>query len=763
MGWAIDMFGTVRILVAFLAFASILSAKESGCALFGSVLNTRTGRPVPECRVKFLPADTTISTDSTGRFLLEGILPGIYRAIVIKPGFETIEISNVVVGTGVAEELTARISPSTADGILELTEKKVRSGQDNSRSTEIETAGSFRYGRNDVLRAPGALQDISMFAQSLPGVMRTNDQKTDLSVRGGGSDENAFLIDGMPIFNINHFENNNRSGGGIGNINTYFLDKVDFHTGAFSARYPDGLSSVMDISFKRGNPRQGSGLAILDAAGMGGLLEGPIPGSEGKGTLGGSLRISSLSMLDNLGLINFGGVPRYANGHLKLNYLLSGWDVSMNILGGTDGFESDTSPFLVTSGGGDSAVYLSQAVEHFHTDNLFAGARATRAMDGNSFSLYAGSNIRNFRDENLKDLALVRGGPGATTGMGSSVEEISGGNRVFWGSDWEHFLGPNATFRAGVLEEYDQPEVTVNHTSHSVRPGGLDSATRIVDSRSDSYYTLAVYGETEYMKGPWNFTGGIRILHDEYSDGYFAGPRLALIRAIGRHSLKAAFGLHTQSQAAELFSHNVPAGVTALPFNGQTILGWDWSRSSGLSTRVELFDKEGFRMLRYRPDGSARDTGRTASRGFDIYVKQSMRNQAWGSASYSYAWNRDELSGNWVPNAYSIPHSFSAALGYDFGRSLTASLHVGLASGTPFTENPAVSSQPPIDHFTQRHAPYFRIDTRLEYRHAFSKATMGSFLEITNVTDHANLFTKNEYFSTPGWGFFPVGGFTLSF
>ena len=718
--------------------------------------------------MKILPADTSVATDSVGRFRLEKLVPGTYRAIFLKPGFETVENSNIVVGTGAAEEVEARISPTLMDTILELADRKVQSDSEKPRGHEKEGAGDFGYGRNDVLRAPGALQDISLFAQSLPGVMRTNDQKTDLSVRGGGSDENAFLVDGIPIFNINHFENNSRSGGGIGNINTYFLENVDFHTGAFSARYPDGLSSVMDISFKRGNPYQGSGLAILDAAGMGGLLEGPIPGSGGKATFGASMRISSLSMLDKLGLINFGGVPRYANGHLKLNYLLGKWDVSMNILGGMDRFDANDPAVFISSGGPDSALYRSQAVERQSTDNLFGGIRATRFFEGSRFSIYSAANTRNYQDENGKVLTLQQGSPKALTLIQTGDEQKSGGNRALWGADWDRFLSPNWTLRVGALEEYDRPELTQTGSFRSSRNGGADSLLGNTETRNDSYYTLGIYGEAEYKNGLWDLTSGLRVLRDEYSDDLFAGPRIALSRSLGSQTFRAAFGLHTQSQAEELFSHKVPAGTSRLPYNAQTILGWDGDHSFGLSTRVEVFDKEGFRMLRFRPDGTARDTGITLSRGVDIYVRKSLRNRVWGSASYTFAWNRDEVGGRWVPNAYSIPHSFSAALGYDFARSLTTSVHLGLASGMPFTSLPgrdtAVSApSPPITHYSEQHNPYFRLDTRIEYRHAFSKETLGTFLEMTNITDHLNLFTKDEYAFQTGWGFFPVGGFTLSF
>lgn len=754
-----------RLLLPILA-ATATAALASTGALFGRVQDAKTGRAMAGCKVRILPADTVVVTDSLGRFNLSGLAVGNYRAIFIKAGYESVENSNIQVGSGMEEELLARLPPASLDSALELADLRARARKE-PRSLGNDPAGTMRFGRNDVLRAPGALQDVSMFAQSLPGVSRADDQSTDLVVRGGGPDENAFLIDGIPIFNINHFENNNKSGGGIGNINTYFLDDVEFHTGAFSARFPDRLSSVMDISFKRGNPSRTSGMATADIAGVGGLLEGPIPASGGRGTYGATMRMSALTLLDRLGIIDWGTIPRYGNGHLKVNCLAGGWDMTFNLLGGADGYEVRLPEARLTGlTPEDSARYRADRIETLYTDNVFAGLRGTRSLGDGRLSLYAAGNTRRYEYEDGYEYSLAQGGPGAWSRASSRRGEESGGARALWGADYDRFLGPRWTLRFGLLHEYDSPEKTVTGMFLASREGGEDTSRATAVTRSSSYYTLGGYSEAGWKSGPWDLAGGLRIHYDEYTGRAQAGPRASIKRRLGDHTLKAAFGVHTQSQAAARFGNALPPGNGKLPYNLQSVLGWDANLPLGISTRIEAFDKQTFRLLRFRPDGIPRDTGRTSSRGFDLYLRKSLRSKAWGSASYTFSWNQEDRNGEWVNNAYSVPHTFTGAIGYDLGQRFSASVRLGLGSGSPYTPLDSGAVAAPIDprlRFSRFTDSYFRLDTRVEYRHGFRAATLGVFMEISNLTDNENLFTSGEYYFEQGWGFLPIGGLTLSF
>ena len=116
------------------------------------------------------------------------------------------------------------------------------------------------FGEADVLKA----------IQLMPGVQGGNEGFTGLYVRGGGSDENLVLLDGVPIYNVDHML------GILSVFQTEAVKKVTLYKGSFPARYGGRVSSIVDIRTNDGNMKETHG-----GVGVGALteklhLEGPI-------------------------------------------------------------------------------------------------------------------------------------------------------------------------------------------------------------------------------------------------------------------------------------------------------------------------------------------------------------------------------------------------------------------------------------------------------------------------------------------------------
>ena len=116
------------------------------------------------------------------------------------------------------------------------------------------------FGEADVLKA----------IQMLPGVQGGNEGFTGLYVRGGGPDENLVLLDGVPIYNVDHML------GILSVFQTEAVKKVTLYKGSFPARYGGRVSSIVDIRTNDGNMKKTSG-----SIGVGFLtdkvhVEGPI-------------------------------------------------------------------------------------------------------------------------------------------------------------------------------------------------------------------------------------------------------------------------------------------------------------------------------------------------------------------------------------------------------------------------------------------------------------------------------------------------------
>lgn len=104
--------------------------------------------------------------------------------------------------------------------------------------------------------------DLVKAIQQLPGVSAGTELLSGLYVHGGKNDENLFLLDGMPLYQVNHF------GGLFSAFNTDIVKNVDFYKSGFPARYGGRLSSVTDVRMKEGDLKKFHGTVSV------GLLDG---------------------------------------------------------------------------------------------------------------------------------------------------------------------------------------------------------------------------------------------------------------------------------------------------------------------------------------------------------------------------------------------------------------------------------------------------------------------------------------------------------
>ena len=121
------------------------------------------------------------------------------------------------------------------------------------------TAKDFVNG-NNFMSSPDVVKKL----QSLSGVASGTELISGLYVHGGNNDENLFLLDGTPLYQVNH------AGGLFSAFNTDIIKNIDFYKSGFPARYGGRLSSVVDVRTNDGNMKEYRGSFTL------GLLEGRI-------------------------------------------------------------------------------------------------------------------------------------------------------------------------------------------------------------------------------------------------------------------------------------------------------------------------------------------------------------------------------------------------------------------------------------------------------------------------------------------------------
>lgn len=112
--------------------------------------------------------------------------------------------------------------------------------------------------------------DVIKALQLLPGVQSGSEGSTGLYVRGGGPDQNLVLLDGIPLYNVNHL------GGFFSVFNADAIKNVTLYKGNFPARYGSRLSSVVDVRQKDGDARSYHGNVSVGLLSAKFNVEGPI-------------------------------------------------------------------------------------------------------------------------------------------------------------------------------------------------------------------------------------------------------------------------------------------------------------------------------------------------------------------------------------------------------------------------------------------------------------------------------------------------------
>lgn len=158
-------------------------------------------------------------------------------------------------------------------------------------------------GDNDVMRA----------LQHQPGVQPGNDGSVGLIVRGGDPGQNLNLLDGVPIYFIDHFY-------GVSSVyNTDALKSVDFYKTTFPARFGGRISSVIDVNTRDGDMERIGGQVNIGILNGSLSLEGPVV--KDKASMIVTARRSWMDLLwrpfDKTARIDFYDV------NLKANYIIN--------------------------------------------------------------------------------------------------------------------------------------------------------------------------------------------------------------------------------------------------------------------------------------------------------------------------------------------------------------------------------------------------------------------------------------------------------
>ena len=230
---------SIKVFVIFLLLSLL-----NGASISGFVRDKHNGEPLPYTNV--LLSETTIGTasDVNGYFILPNVPEGTFTMKVMMIGYKTLEETVTVI------DFNLRLDFDLEKTALELGQITVSA--ERMRFEKRVEISRINLTNQDIRRVPAFIEsDIFRTLQLLPSVNSSNDFNAALIVRGGSHDENLILLDGAEVYNPYHI------GGVFSTFNADMISDTEFLAGGFPADHGGRLSSILKITAREGDSKNG--------------------------------------------------------------------------------------------------------------------------------------------------------------------------------------------------------------------------------------------------------------------------------------------------------------------------------------------------------------------------------------------------------------------------------------------------------------------------------------------------------------------------
>lgn len=223
---------------------------------YGYVTERVTGEPLISATINEVAAQRGVVSNNSGYFNF-ALTEGKHQVEISYAGFVPVTLL-LDIHDNLQKDISLSKKTDTLSTVVVASEKP---GKDGALILSNEKAVS-----NNMLNDDDPLQ----FLYLSPGLQNASYSFSGFQVRGGGTDENLFLLNGTPVYNPTHLL------GAISVLNPTILKSMRFYKSDFPSRFGGSLSSVLDVYTKQGNMKnwQGEVNAGLLAGSL--SVEGPL-------------------------------------------------------------------------------------------------------------------------------------------------------------------------------------------------------------------------------------------------------------------------------------------------------------------------------------------------------------------------------------------------------------------------------------------------------------------------------------------------------
>ncbi len=576
--------------------------------------------------------------------------------------------------------INLQLEPLTTLAEVTITAESARPALQSTQMSMTELSGKSidkipaLFGEVDVLKA----------LQLLPGVQSGTEGSSGIYVRGGGPDQNLILLDGVPVYNVNHLF------GFFSVFNSDAIQTVKLIKGGFPARYGGRLSSVLDIRMKDGNNK------MFGVEGSVGLIasrltvEGPI--KKDKTSFIVSARRTYVDVLAQP-LIRIMAANQGQSGSTGGYYF---YDLTAKV---NHRFSDRSRLFLSTYAGRDQA-YIKIREESMNTltkqDLGLGWGNVTTALRWNyqiSPRLFSNTTLTYSKYDFLtsQDATLTA----SDTLQGKYAFSYDSGIRDLAGRidfDWQP--GPDHSVKFGYNHIFHQfrPGITVYQLKDGETGSAIDTT---FGNRNINAQELDGYIEDDWQIGTrFKVNAGLHGSAFKVQDSTYASlqPRLSVLYMINENwSLKAAYSHMTQH--IHLLSNStiglptdlwVPSTAIIKPQKSiQYAIGTVYEFKDGIELSVEGYYKSMNNLIEYKEGSSffslnddwqdKLEFGRGIAYGGEFLVRKT-NGKTTGWVGYTLSWSKrkfDNISfGEWFPYRYDRRHDISIVLNHQFNKRI---------------------------------------------------------------------------------------------
>lgn len=688
------------LLTACLAFGQ---PHASSRFVYGQVIDAITHEPL--AHVNIVTSDLRHTTISNGH--------GGYH-LSLDPGDWTIRFS-LVGYKPLQKKVTAPLADSVAcDASLVPTDvmlDEVTVEAEKAPLSTVHGLGGISLSPRQVESLSGVFGDVYKTIQAMPGVTANDEMSSQISVRGGGTDENLMLVNGVRMLEPFHLKESPNTSLSV--VSMDIVKRILFIPGGFTARYGDRLSSVLDLEYREGSNERLAGQVDASLTNAGLIIEGPFS-SRASGLVCGRSTYSNYinnyltdgdkrhpSFYDLQGIV---GGDIAEGHHVALHFLRSSDETS----GLTEGKYSST---LIGIG----------STNHISEKSTLTASLSTYSQ---TEDLAQGLSVQSLTPAKgvATNSAIV-----LQEGKAQVEAQISDPYSVIAGVDILR-----SRYRVAQVDHFSLP------TGDSASGANLDANVTL----------LSIYGENLVQVTPHLlFNAGLRADHFTLTHELQVSPRfLAAFRFGEGPTIKAAWGIYYQTPnyhqllAAEQ-AHLAPQQMQrAIHY----IVGVEQPLRAGVAVKLDLYHKDlehliSYIRLRngeliYSPRNDA--IGRIDGAEFEMTVTD-PRVMAWINVTLMVAKELNLIDGQgWryrpTDQRKTVTTIFEIRIAEGWALNLRAYYGSGFAYATDL---------PGVDDTRGHYPDYKRADARLSHSWMIGPVATLAYLEVMNVFGFKNVYS----------------------